>query len=414
MKNKILTYLITIITLGNSSAFGETTSLHELATLATINADDLKAIENDIKSWQSLSEEAGMLHNPNIYFGFGPSRQNGEGGARGELGIKQPIPLWGKQEVNADINNKNKEISEIELKTLQLNKEALLIKASYKLVELRHELEHYDHREKRFQVITNHLNNFPFPSPDKSLEKTLLTNKLALISNKKIPIKADINYLNNLVGNITKKTGDIKPKIKWVTSFKTVLPYAINREDALSNNPNITSAKLNSDLARLNEKQASLKYLPDFSIGTSLGFEQSNGEQKLALLTIDTTLPILNSGKHQVTAATDIVNSKKHEEAAQERSIEQNFERLWSSYQSTKERIKLYPLKEDQECDEKMNEAGENLKKSLISVNNFIELDTQCFEIHNEIYEAQLEYISTLVDLFLLKGESPLEIQELS
>lgn len=397
-----------------SPSLSESIELRELTVLSISNCSDLKALENNIQSWENLSKDAMNLQNPNIYFGLGPSRQNGEGGARGELGIKQPLPLWGKREINADINKNHKNLEEIDLKKLRLEKEALVIKASYKLVELRHELEHFEKRERRFQVLTTHLNNYPFPSPDKSLEKTLIANKLSIISNKKIPIKSNIENFNSLLSTLTNITGEIDPKVKWISKFKTHPSYSSTKETVINHNPLIAFSRLQNKLAKLNEKQARTKYLPDLSIGTTLGYEQSNGEQKLALLTFDSTLPFLNSGKDQISATTEIVNSKTNQENANIKLVEQEFDRLWNLNNSAKKRITNYPLKMDDECDIKLNEAKENLKKSLISVSNFIELDSQCFDLHNEVYESQLDYIISLIDIFLLKGQSPLEIQELS
>ena len=390
----------------------ENIELSELVQFALSQYEKIGSVESQAKSWVSLSEDAQSLQNPISYIGLGPSRQNGQLGPRGEFGIKQPLPLWGKRELNSKFYLNKKDLSEVEIKKLKVEREAYVIKISYRLEDLIHELNHQKEREARFVLLKKHLEAFPYSSPEKMTEKTIIVNRLNLITNKKITIESEISGLQSMLSQLTGKGQNIRPKIKWIRTFKTKLSYPTLRAEIFENNPNIETAKIENTIADINLAQARVKYKPDVSLGTMITYEKSSGEQKLAMVTLDTSLPFLNSGEHLEEAANHLQKSRKQEENSMLKELTQEFEMLWSKFGSSRKRVELYSIPKEEECKDSLDKAHAQLREGLLGINTFLEFDSQCLELHHETFNAQLDYVFNLIDLYAMKGTSPLMISE--
>lgn len=378
--------------------------LQRIVVIAREKYELIAAQKAKIEETKFSGAGATAWQNPYLYAELGRLSEPAGRGLMQEFRLTQPFYFPGKRGKQAKVFAKEKEIRELSLEEMQQNiaLEAVYFAYAYKVAEKKS--EHINRRISRFSLIKTFMRSQAFASPQKIIERNIVSNQLITLQkylNSAISEKKSLWHKLNLYLN---ESSEVEIEAPWITELPESNEVRF-QQNIKKGNYSILKKKIEMDkLIADIEFQRSLA-LPDMQASFYYRREES-GPNVFYGSGVTVPLPVLNRNQFGIKAAEKRLLATQNENQFLEREIGQNASALYAEY--NQKRKLLDELKADRipGLEKQMKFADRELKLGRVDILSYLELELQTNAALHAYYDSQLDLVNVILRMIHLQGRT--------
>ena len=354
--------------------------------------------------------QAGLWDNPLIDLMGGPHNRRDQNsltnGTDIRLRISQNIALTNRFKTAKEIESQNILIREYNTK---LAKQKIYNDVIYLIYAFKQTIIHTEHLKKRyerFSLIRQYLNSHPFYSPQKKIERELIQSTLLDIQKERLETLTQKELVWKQLNLYLDLDKEIDLEISWfnkgIDLNKNVLVSKMH-----SNNIALLIQETEVNRVKLEKKLATKNRHPDIQLG--LNYEEQNyndkANEKFVGAQIVVPIPIYNRNQGNI-------KQKDYEQKAiltqfeyLKKYLDSQLDIKFTEYNNKKAVLNIYNLNLENFSEQRMEFADKEFKKGRIDVLTYLAKEKSASDLHENIYEAQVKFIQTYLELLMLSGE---------
>ena len=402
--------ILTVIVLGfnisfiNADEHKKKYTIQEIIDIGLSTNYQLLSQKKIVESKKFEKNQASKWENPHIGGGIGFKKEPSSIGPTYNAHLNQTIPLPGK------ISNK-KNIKDTELKIAEINYNINEIEIYYEIIyniyqylEAIEHQKHLEERKKYYNKTRIYLESRPFVSPQKIAEKNLISIRLQIIEKELTESKTKFVITWNQLNQYLNHDTPIDIEASWFQNGIS-LNYDNLYKDIISNNLMIRSLDYENIKNKFEKKFVKMEPFSEINISTNYIQEQSNQLERFFTTGISLPIPILNQNIDKVKSIEAKQESIEYEKKYWIKKINVDFENLKTTYENNKKMLSLFSIKKLHESHTKIKYIDNEFSKGLIDLLTYVETDKQLYEYHVSVFDVQLKYIQTYINLLKLASK---------
>jgi len=415
--NKIRTIIIGLTVLFTSFSFAQTETLQDLINTAVEVSPKMKMLKLKKQAASSRIEQNSNLPDPMLTLGLANLPVNSfsftqEPMTGKIIGLSQAFPFPGKLSEQADVNARDVDIVEEEIRDAANEIRKNVIKSFNELVYIRKSIRiAYSSKDLLNNIAEVVRTKYSVSSAGQQnllkveLEITNILEKIEDLTSKE---KAQLSILNALLLR-NEDSSIATPEIPEIEFYQFTVDALV--DSASEYRPFLSGIKEAKHKEILKQSLAEYDYYPNFNLSLQYSFrdriERSNTPlDDFFTVMIGISLPINYGGKASAKIEETESMQKLYDEqyAMSLQVLRSSFGSSVAKLNSIKERIKL--------IDEgSLIQANENLKTTLIGYQvgqvdflNVIDAQNSLLKIENDLYRLKTDYLNEVAELEFLTG----------
>ena len=377
-------------------------TLEKLTEIALEKSEIIQAKLHEIKSIQGAANQVTVWKNPLIAAGGGAKTEGTGSGFWYELNITQPFYYPGKQNLKAEIQESLKKDKTLELEQVKRHIFYQVIYLAFSYNEAIEHASHLDERSKRFRIVQRYLNSRPFVSPQERLKKNLVKNRIFLLEKEILEInnkqKIILEKLNLYLGLKL----PIQVKVSWFIRGIHLKLETLRQN--IQKNPVLLAQKALMKRKNLQVSLARREKYPDFSLSGTYAQERVLETERLFGGKLTFALPLWNRNQGKITQRKEELAAITARTSFLEKEILAKINTAYLNYEKKRTLIQKYPIHMLKTLHKQMGYIDKEFRKGRIEVLSYFELEESSSQIHETIFEAQVEYLESYLKLLDLTG----------
>ncbi len=380
----------------------KTYTLQELAQIALKRSNLIHAKNNHLEAMDGAISQTKVWQNPSITTIIGTKTEDTSSGHKYSLHFSQPFYFPGKQDLKTKIQETFKKDASLSLEKIKRYVFQRVIYLGFAYNEAVEHSQHLNERRHRFKIVQKYLRSRPFASPQKRLEKILVENKILLLEkeilsvrNKKETVWEELNLHLGL-------DAPIRIQAKWF--IKGILLRIEDLKQELKKNFIWRAQKNLLNRKDLQKSLAQKDKYPDFSISAIYENEKVNQSEKYLGGGITFHLPLWDRSEGKVFRYKKELSAIRAKISFLERKLLTELKVAHVEYENKRSLIKKYPITSLKTIHKQMRFVDREFRKGRIELLSYLEFENSSSDIHTAVFEAQVEYLRSYLQILLLTG----------
>ena len=382
----------------------ERLTLDEVLSRALGNSREIKASQFEATAKSHQADQAGRWNNPAIEL-----EKENKTGSEGDttswkVGLSQNIKLPGSYSKKEDVARAEARIADVERQETELKTWANVAALTFSFRAGEEKAHHAKERLERFQTVQTYLHSRVFASPQKQAEASIVTAKLLTLQKEFLHLQAEEAALwNNL--NLYLKLAD-RPEISIVWYDKGLsleLPKLLEKADV--SNLEVKKQRFKEVAAESALSLSRLEAWPDFTISASYSNGTGASHEKIYALGLSLPLPIFNFNGSAIDSAKFIHSAEIERVRFTDEKLAVEIKSAFSKYETEKESVKALSMQKLPSLEKDMSKIDQNFRRGQVDLLTYLEADSQHAESVSALYEAQVDFVKSFLDLQILTGE---------
>lgn len=375
----------------------------DIQRMAVERSSALSAYEMEARALNSETGLRGRWVNPQIMGQFGSLKSGQIRGSTSEVSFTQPIPLSDKFSLRkeiAQVATRNQEVQNKFFKNWVSHQAVLSAWRVYIAHEL---LNHGKERAKRLGLVKKYLETRPRASIKQRVELSLIASILVQLEKMQDQKQQDLNIaLSDFEFWTGKKTDYSELPVRIPDQYQ----YFSHFEIDTTQDPDLAKAQNQTKLAVLDSELAVKERRPDLFVGGGYRIENVSPVNHFSYGIVGLNIPIWDTGSYRLEAAhaREQRDHKNLEDAERKSVLKQRNQIDMVKYSI--EQLKRFPKKFVQQNEATIHEAEKGFRQGVLDVNTFLQAETQCHEVIDQVFLAWMTYLDNLSSLQLMRGES--------
>lgn len=398
MKKIIFLYLLFFI-----SQFAFAYSLNDIKEMAVSQSSLLSAMEFEKKALEFEQHLKSKWQNPQFISQIGTLKSGASQGNTLELTLTQAVPLSSKYSMRESMAKVVSEINQLDREN-KLNWVAhQAIISAYK-AHVYAELEkHAVERKKRFELIRNYLEVQPKITSKQMVEAALIGGQILMMENtlslKRMEAEMALAEIEFWTGKRI-KVSEIEIHIPHANEVK------IHFEDKTELDPELQLARLEMNTSKLDLNLAQVEKRPDLIFGGGYRVEKVDPANHFSYGVVGLTLPLWDTGSNRVESAKARVAREEKMADETKKSVFLKHRQQLLLTEHALDLFKRFPLELAAKQERIFTIAHAGFKQGVVDANLFLQSESQCHELIDNVYLNFLSFIENLSRYQLMRGEA--------
>lgn len=401
-------FLGTVLVLFSLSSWATTPdlTLQQIVQTARERAPIIRARAAELEQMQARTKQASLLSNPSLLLQAGSLKTGTQAGGVVDVTLLQPLPFPGKRQALIDMQTATAKLAQLEGEEEVLAMEHQAAAMATRLAALEELFRHTEERRKRFELIRRSLLSTPQASPVQKVERALIENQLRMLERGIALMESEQKALNHELGLWLGQEGEIRVKVTW-GQVAPLEPKSVWEKRATESALWLKQADQRRAIGEAKLKSAELAAYPDFQVGVNYREEQVRPANHFYHGMIGITIPILDRGQHQRSAAQAELRVEQARRSILERSLLSEVTRAWELASTQLRLLKTFNYDLIKESDRQFQAAETEFRKGRIDATTFLSTDAQIHESVDAAFQTTLEALTSSNRLRQLVGLSP-------
>jgi outer membrane protein TolC len=377
-------------------------TLDEIKTLAVQHSGSLAAHELEVRALHSEAKIKGKWQNPQVLGQFGTLKSGDIRGATTEISFTQPVPLSNKVSLRKEfavLAAKEQEAQTNFYRNWVAHQAVISAWRVYANSEL---LKHGQERTKRLNLVKRYMGTRPRVTIRHRVEISLIGSLLLQLERdldeKKHQLSLSLSDLEFWTG---KKISPSELKFSIPEYGKLSVP-SLSRSE---NDPELRKAALSAKMSSVDEEIAAKERRPDLFLGAGYRVENVTPVNHFSYAIVGLNIPIWDSGSSRLeTARARALRDEKLLADARNRIAVKHKKQI-EEVRFRLEQVKRFSPVIIRNTDHAIHEAENGFKQGVLDVNTFMQTETQSHEVIDQVYFSWMDYLESLSDLALMKGD---------
>ncbi len=381
-------------------------TLSQLVERALSAYGPLSAGQHRIKEQKALVEHEKRWNNPSIGLELGRKSVDGATGNLYGLSITQNIHFPGKRGLLAEIARFEENKAKLGLEEMRLFIRYEVARLAYEYAQAWERTGHIRDRLERLRLINSYMKGRVLVSPQKIVEKEIITLRIAGLEKELHKIRSDLKAayarLDLYAGLDEKEPPEIR--IDWFSKAP-----ALSLDSLIAGAAgNGFAVRMQREAVRAAGNEAALaRREPYPDIGISLFFQQDR---------VDTTertfgggvsfpIPIISQNRHAVDRFREKEEAERRMEEHVARLLTQKVRELYAHYELAGKMVERFSMARVPELEKSMRYADSEFRKGRVTLVTYLEMDTQIHETLEMMYSSQIDLVNLYTSLLFLAAE---------
>jgi outer membrane protein TolC len=377
-------------------------TLTKLTEIALSNSPLIQAKYLEWKSFDGAIQQVQAWQNPSISSDFGYKTLGTSTGYGYSIGISQPFYFPNKQRIRAEIQETFKADTKVDLEEIKRFVSRKVIFLSFAYNEAAEHAAHLEEKRERLKIIHQYLGSRPFVSPQKKLEKIIVENKILLLEKEILKIKNEKKTVWEALNLYLGFEGPVAINVKWFA--RGIELNLENLKNGLKENSQMKAQENNLNRKNLQKTLANQEKFPDFSLSAIYSEEKAIQTERFIGGGITFNLPLWNRNQGTISQYEAEISSIELNKSFLEKKMTSELNTLFMDYENKRALIKKYPVNLIEEIHKQVAFADYEFRKGRIEILTYLEFEQSDSDIHNVIFESQLGYVESYLNLLAITG----------
>lgn len=383
-----------------------TLTLEDLVGAALRQSELLVSYQARIEERSYASEQAKVLPNPSLEFSLGRREVSSQSGPLFGVAAVQPLKVFGRQELRGAIIGLDPEVLRIQRTAAASAITLNVIRLAYEYAAVGQRLDLIEARRKRLDLMRAYLSGRIIVSPQKKAESRLVEQRLRRIAADALQTQMSQRTILERLSVYVSVHSRAAPAISvpWFSA-----PLALVEEEwidrGLAGNPVARAQTISVKAAGLERLLASREAMPEFAVVGFYGQATAAETERNLGVGLRMTLPIWNRNEAGIRSA-------EQKEIAEERLLGSQLQRMraevrrsLAEYDVARTLVAQYPLASLSVLEAYVRETEDEFRKGRVDLLTFLELDSEIAQTSASVLEAQVNLVTTIVELLAVTGE---------
>ena len=400
----MIKFFITFVTLTflSSPAFCKEYRIEELINIAEQNSSNIRSAQYLATSQKRFANQQKYWENPTI----GIDRIWGEN----TFSINQSIPFYGKLKSKYNIEEAEYRILETRRDNLSLFVKAEVFSLIYQYKALKTKVELAQKRLRRLNLVDRYLFAITVNSPTKKAQRRITKSKIRLVERDLLKLQNKLYQTwneANVYLNLKDEPTNIN--IEWLSNdnYKGK-EFFISR--ALDSNLDLKEQEVLADKYKHELSFAKLEKMPDFKVsltrqnGSAYGAGSAGINQDDTGVGLSVSIPLFDRNKEKISSAKSKIQSQKHALEFYRKRLINSLSNDISEYETSLKLARRFSTKDIKKIVRSLSIANSNFKRGVLDFVTYIELDSQEYQIIDEIMDTQINLANSYSRLMIKVG----------
>lgn len=356
----------------------------------------------DIRSSQMSAHIVREWEDPVVDYAVGTRTSSIGPGSNQNVAVRQRLPFWTSTSRQSEAIAKMNLAKETEFKSSRAAREGNFVRLIYRMQVSGIALKHLTERLRRVRLIREHLRRTKAYSPTAEVERHLIESRLAELEVASDILSHEGLTLRHHVGVLSGISAQEQIEVRWA------LPASLDRIETqiTAEFKNVRLGLVASDF-ELEARKATAKALeprPSFEIFASRFRQMGGDSEQGGAIGLGLTIPIWSyfSDKRQQARIEISAAEARRELETQTEALQQMD---WkASFSSVASEIRHYPTQQMNDWDAIVDRAERELRRGLVSVIQFLELETKMHEKIERAFHAQERLVQIFSEVCETRG----------
>ncbi len=372
----------------------------------------------DVESNQAERRADNLLQNPSFSYQVGQANSGGYVGRTHEVAVAQTLPVLGAgvglitgksiTSYHAQSKANDARFGAEKTQTQQLARDhvAETLLEAMQLCILQELAKHSEERQVRYQLLEKYLRHNVAPSPAARVDNLLIENQmlsaqkeLLFIELQKQKLQSHIKFKLYIDGS-----GSLNIDPLWFDRG-VALDQKRFRERVRASNSSLSVLRALLEAAYSETEAAELKRFPEFTLSAGYRFEDMAPSNTFVYGAMSAVIPLWNGGGHLVQSKRLHAESLKSALVAEEKQVDLQLQDLFYEYQYAAKLLETFSRTRVTDLEQRAEFAEKAFRTGRLSATQFLAIDTQIHTTLNSVFDAQLQYFKTILDLLNILAE---------
>ena len=391
---------------------GEKFTLPQLVEIAIKNTPILGSQDARISEQRMSAAQSRIWPGVSFDFTIGEKREADESGPRYELGLTQPLPLFGTLGLRSGLFDVESESWRVRRVASQITVTLNVVQSAYEYALNRQKADFAEKRQKRFGLVHAYLAGREFPTPQRKAERRIVQNRLTGLVSDAIQSQAGFAASFQRLKIYVPFTAGVTPDIEapWFSGKRSIDEKELLAK-ALENNPDLQIQRLTIKTAELEKSLASKEGLPEPSFLASYEKSRTDVTEKNYGLGLGLSLSAWNRNRFGIKSAEQKKIAEERLLWFEEQKLTAELAKTLVEYEAARRIILQYPQNLLSDLEKQIQEAEQGFRKGQVDLLTFLEMDDSISETFNRVLDAQLDFAAKAAELLAATGEQDLLVQ---
>ena len=369
----------------------------ELAASHRARAEERRHAADQARTWP----------NPAVDVSGGRRRTGESSGPLYELGLSQPLPLFGKEGLRGEILQLDSETWRVRQTAAKTGVALEVIRLGYEVAFQGRKAKLFEARQQRFELMRAYMaGREEFVAPQQKAESRLVEQRLRRLVSEGLQAQAALRAsFEQLKIYVVFAPGHYPMiEVPWLAGTKS-LDGKEWADRVTGNNPALAMQDLSVKSAGLEKTLAGREALPDLSLRAFYDEATAGETERNAGMGLSVGLPFWNRNQAGVKSADQRVIAEESLLGFQRRQVQSDLARVLTEYDSARRVVAEYPRLLLSELEAQLKETEEEFRKGRVDLLTFLEFENEVAETSQKVLDAQFVLVSKLLELLALSGE---------